>query len=95
MTHTASFHVANDGQSAPGRFRLADKGHVIVRPANSEFRTWRKSLFFRSNSTPGRGSEVPVPTKDPSKIKTDYIPRFGAIAAILARTVSIIVIAKR
>ena len=82
--------------SAAGGFnRVADKGAVSVRLANGEIRTRRRSLLSGSNPTPGPGSEVFVPSKDPNERKTDYVSLFGAIAQILASTVAIIVIAKR
>jgi protein involved in polysaccharide export with SLBB domain len=81
--------------SAAGGFnRVADKGAVSVRLANGEVRTRRGGLF-RGSPTPGPGSEVFVPSKDPNERKTDYVSLFGAIAQIVASTVAIIVIAKR
>jgi protein involved in polysaccharide export with SLBB domain len=81
--------------SAAGGFnRVADKGAVSVRLANGEVRT-RRGGFFSGSPTPGPGSEVFVPSKDPNERKTDYVSLFGAIAQILASTVAIIVIAKR
>jgi protein involved in polysaccharide export with SLBB domain len=82
--------------SAAGGFtRVAEKGQVSVRYANGETRTRRRSLLFGSNPTPGPGSEVYVPAKDPNAPRTDTVALFGAIAQILASTVAIIVIAKR
>jgi len=84
--------------SAAGGFaRRADKGHVSVRFANGEVRTKGSGfLFFRGSApSPGPGSEVFVPARDPSEAKTDFVALFGAIAQILASTVAIIVIAKR
>lgn len=81
--------------SAAGGFAYnADKKRVSVRFANGEVRTVRKSLFFSSTPTPGPGSEVLVPAKDPTE-KTDYVALFGAIAQIVASTVAIIVVVTR
>ncbi len=65
-----------------------------MRFANGEVRTRRGGLF-RVDPTPGPGSEVFVPAKDPSETKTDYVSLFGAIAQILASTVAIVVVATR
>ncbi|MGH7529357.1 MAG: SLBB domain-containing protein [Gemmatimonadales bacterium] len=82
--------------SAAGGFtRLADKGHVSVRFANGEVRTKSRFLFFSSSPTPGPGSEVVVPAKDPDEETTNYVALFGAIAQILASTVAIVVVAGR
>ena len=82
--------------SAAGGFsRVADKGAVSVRFANGEARTRSRFLFFRSDPSPGPGSEVFVPAEDPNARKTDKVALFGAIAQILASTVAIIVVATR
>jgi protein involved in polysaccharide export with SLBB domain len=82
--------------SAAGGFtQAAEKGQVSVHYANGEVRTRRRSLFFSSNPSPGPGSEVFVPAKDPNAPRTDKVALFGAIAQILASTVAIIVIAKK
>jgi protein involved in polysaccharide export with SLBB domain len=82
--------------SAAGGFsQRANKGAVSVRLANGEVRTRRKTLFITSNPTPGPGSEVFVPARDPSETKTDYVSLFGSIAQILASTIAIIVVARR
>src|SRR5881394_2162349 len=74
--------------SAAGGFtRLAEKGQVSVRYANGETRTKRRSFLFSSSPTPGPGSEVYIPAKDPNASKTDFVALFGAIAQILASTV--------
>src|SRR5882762_10277693 len=81
--------------SAAGGFtRSAEKKQVSVRYANGEVRTRRGGLFS-SSPTPGPGSEILVPFKDPNAPHTDTVALFGAIAQILASTVAIIVIAKR
>jgi protein involved in polysaccharide export with SLBB domain len=82
--------------SAAGGFnRVADRGAVSVRQANGEIRTRRRSLLFSSTPTPGPGSEVFVPFRDPNERKTDVVALVGAIAQILASTVAIIVVARR
>ncbi|MGH7673506.1 MAG: SLBB domain-containing protein [Gemmatimonadales bacterium] len=84
--------------SAAGGFsRLADKGLVSVRFANGEVRTKGGGFLFLGGGapSPGPGSEVFVPSKDPTEAKTDYVSLFGAIAQILASTVAIIVVVTR
>jgi len=82
--------------SAAGGFsQRANKGEVSVRLANGETRTRRRALFFSSNPTPGPGSEIFVPFRDPTQVKTDYVALFGSIAQILASTIAIIVVAKK
>jgi len=82
--------------SAAGGFtQRANKGGVSVRLANGETRSRRRTLFFSSNPTPGPGSEVFVPFKDPTEAKTDYVALFGAIAQIVASTIAIIVVVKK
>jgi protein involved in polysaccharide export with SLBB domain len=82
--------------SAAGGFnRVADKGAVSVRFANGEVRTRRRSLLGGSSPTPGPGSEVFVPAKDPAAPRTDYVSLVGAIAQIVASTVAIIVVVTR
>jgi protein involved in polysaccharide export with SLBB domain len=84
--------------SAAGGFnRLADKGAVSVRFANGEVRTKGAGFLFLGGGapSPGPGSEVFVPAKDPAAPRTDYVSLFGAIAQILASTVAIIVVARR
>jgi len=84
--------------SAAGGFnRVADKGAVSVRLANGEVRTkGGKFLFFGGGApSPGPGSEVFVPSRDPNEAKTDYVSLFGAIAQILASTIAIVVVVRR
>jgi hypothetical protein len=68
---------------------------VSVRLANGEVRTRHKTLFFRSDPSPGPGSEVLVPSRDPNETRTNLVALFGAVAQILASTVAIIVVATR
>ena len=82
--------------SAAGGFtRAAEKGQVSVHYANGEVRTRRRTLFFRSDPTPGPGAEVVIPAKDPNAPRTDTVALFGAIAQILASTIAIIVVVTR
>ena len=82
--------------SAAGGFsQKANKGGVSVQQANGETRTRRRTLFFSSNPTPGPGSRILVPFRDPQQAKTDYVSLFGAIAQILASSIAIIVISKK
>jgi len=82
--------------SAAGGFRQkANRGGVSVQLANGETRTRRRTLFFSSNPTPGPGSEIFVPFRDPTQAKTDYVALFGSIAQILASTIAIIVVARK
>jgi len=82
--------------SAAGGFsQKANRGGVSVQLANGETRTRRRTLFFSSNPTPGPGSEIFVPFRDPTQAKTDYVALFGSIAQILASTIAIIVVARK
>jgi len=72
----------------------AERGRVSVRYANGETRTRRGGLF-KSDPTPGPGSEVFVPAKDPNARKSDTVAMAGAIAQILASMVAIIVVVTR
>ncbi len=78
--------------SAAGGFKEgAVKGQVSVRFANGEIKTRNRGLFG-SDPTPGPGSEVNVPLRDPTLRKTDPVLLFGAIAQVLASVVTIIVV---
>src|SRR6266567_3345928 len=81
-------------EAAGGFAYTADKGRTSVRNADGEVETRHKFLFFRSDPTPGPGSEVTVPLKDTSN-PTNYAALIGAIAQILASTVAIIVVATK
>ncbi|HYT81909.1 MAG TPA: hypothetical protein VEK86_00560, partial [Gemmatimonadales bacterium] len=63
-----------------------------VRYANGQVRTRRRALFFKSDPSPGPGSEVFVPVRDTTQ-HTNYVQLFGSIAQIVASTVAIIVVA--
>jgi len=81
-------------EAAGGFAYTADKGRASVRYADGEVHTRHKFLFFRSDPSPGPGSEINVPLKDTSN-PTNYTALFGAIAQILASTVAIVVIATK
>ena len=81
--------------AAGGFTRAAEKGQVAVHYANGEVRTKHRTFIFRSSPTPGPGSEVVVPIKDPNAPRTDTVALFGAIAQILASTIAIIVVVTR
>src|SRR3989442_838551 len=80
--------------AAGGFAYTADKGRTSVRNADGEVETRHKFLFFRSDPTPGPGSEVTVPLRDTSN-PMNYAALLGAIAQILASTVAIIVVATK
>ncbi len=81
--------------NAAGGFTFrAQKGKVSVRYANGQVRTRRRALFFKSDPSPGPGSEVFVPVRDTTQ-HTNYVQLFGSIAQIVASTVAIIVVAGR
>jgi hypothetical protein len=78
--------------SAAGGFAYtADEGRTSVRYANGDVRTRHRTLIFRSDPTPGPGSEVIVPVRDLAR-RTDYVALVGAVAQIVASTVAIIVV---
>jgi hypothetical protein len=66
-----------------------------VRFANGEVRTRHHGLFGGGDPKPGPGSEVFVPSEDPTARKTDYVALFGAIAQILASALTIAVVATK
>lgn len=67
---------------------------MSVRFANGEVRTKSKFLFFSNAPSPGPGSEVLVPARNPNESKTDYVSLYRAIAQILASTIAIIVVSR-
>jgi len=80
--------------AAGGFAYTADKGRTSLRLASGEVKTRHKWLIFRSDPTPGPGSDVTVPPKDTSN-PTNHVQLVAAIAQILASTVAIIVVARR
>jgi protein involved in polysaccharide export with SLBB domain len=76
-------------QGAGGFTYRADKGKVSVKYANGEVRTRRHNILGTHDPRPGPGSEVFVPVKDSTE-KVNYVALFGAIAQIVASTVTII-----
>src|SRR5439155_17868507 len=67
--------------AAGGFAYTADKGRTSVRLAGGEVKARHKWLFFRSDPTPGPGSDVTVPLKDTSN-PTNYVGLIAAIAQI-------------
>jgi len=78
--------------AAGGLARYAVSGRVSVHYANGEVRTRHKVfVFFTSSPSPGPGSTVVVPARDPND-KTDFVALFGSIAQSLAGTLAIILV---
>ena len=80
--------------SAGGYRNDADRGRVAVRYANGLARTRSKFLFWSSYPTPGPGSVVSVPIKDPA----DRLDKRGLITdlvAILGSVTTVIVVLTR
>jgi polysaccharide export outer membrane protein len=69
----------------------ADKGRVSVRYANGEVRTRHKWLFFKSDPTPGPGSEVLVPPKNPNELHGNFLATFASTLQLLASSAAILV----
>jgi len=85
-----NYYLANAG----GYRSDADKGRVAVRFANGLARTRSKFLFWSSYPTPGPGSIVSVPAKDP----TDRFDTRGLIAdlvGVLGSITTVIVVLTR
>ncbi|HEX4627983.1 MAG TPA: SLBB domain-containing protein, partial [Gemmatimonadales bacterium] len=81
--------------SGAGGFAFnADKGRVSVRLANGEVRTRHRSLFSSGDPSPGPGSEIFVPVKEPGE-KTNTVALIGGVAQVLASLVAIVVVLKR
>ncbi len=76
-----------------GRYAVPDR--ISVHYANGEVRTVHRSwLFFSSSPTPGPGSTVIVPARDPND-RTDVVALFGSIAQTLASMMAIILVATK
>ena len=80
--------------NAGGLTHLADEGRISVRYANGSAAVKQKFLFFGSSPTPGPGSTVIVPEKDPDA-GVDFVALFGNVAQVLAAAVTVIVVATR
>ena len=74
---------------AGGLSYKADKGRISVQYANGEVRTRHRTILGTRDPRPGPGSEVFVPVKDTTE-RVNYVALFGAIAQIVASTVTII-----
>jgi protein involved in polysaccharide export with SLBB domain len=83
--------------AAGGYNQRADERHTSVRLANGEVATRSgKFLFFGGGvHDPDAGAEVNVPFKDPNAPHTDFVALFGAIAQVLASTVTLIFVATK
>ncbi len=82
--------------AAGGLSFKADGGRVSVRFANGEVSTRHRTLLiFRSDPSPGPGSEVLVPLRDSSQRSADPIAILGIVAQIIAATVTLVVVARR
>ena len=84
------YYVANAG----GYRSDADKGRVSVRYANGLARTRSKFLFWSSYPTPGPGSLVTVPAKDPTD-RFDTIGLITNLVGILGSLTTVIVVLTR
>ena len=76
-----------------GLAATADGSRASVRFANGEARTRHRWLIFRSEPTPGPGSEVFVPVKRSGE-GVNAIALMGGIAQIVSSVVAIIVVLK-
>jgi len=74
----------------------ADKGKVSVRYADGRVRTRHRSLvLFRSDPTPGPGSEVLVPVRDTLAKGTDVLSVLGTLSQVIAATATLIIVSRR
>jgi polysaccharide export outer membrane protein len=81
--------------AAGGLGRYAVSNRVSVRYANGRTRTRHKVfLFFSSSPTPGPGSTVLVPARDPND-RTDYVALIGSLAQTLASSLAILLVIMR
>ncbi len=81
-------------ENAGGLTNIADQGRIRVHYANGSAQVRRRFLFFGSSPTPGPGSTVTVPAKDPED-RVDIVRLFGTIAQMLGAAVTVIVVATR
>jgi polysaccharide biosynthesis/export protein len=82
--------------AAGGPSWRGDKGRVSVRYANGEVSTrHRILLLFRSDPTPGPGSEVLVPVKDTTARGPDALAVFGTLAQLITALATVIIVSKR
>jgi polysaccharide biosynthesis/export protein len=81
--------------AAGGPTYRADLGRVSVRYANGQVRTRRRSVLVRGDPTPGPGSEVLVPFRDPTAKALDPVTLLGVIAQLVGAAVTLVVVAKK
>jgi len=84
------YYISNAG----GYRSDADEGRVSVRYANGSARTRSKFLFFSSWPSPGPGSEVLVPTKDP-ELGTDWVALLGPLVSAIGSVTALIIAVTR
>jgi len=80
------YYIANAG----GYRNDADEGRVSVRYANGSARTRSTFLFFSSYPNPGPGSEVLVPSRDPS-IALQWIEILGPLVTAIGSVTALII----
>jgi len=80
--------------AAGGFTYKADESHLSVRYASGEVRSRRKWLFATRDPTPGPGSEVFVPDKEPGP-GTNWVTVAAGVTGILSSTVAILVLLKQ
>jgi protein involved in polysaccharide export with SLBB domain len=80
------YYIANAG----GYRNDADEGRVSVRYANGSARTRSRFLFISSYPTPGPGSEVLVPSRDPT-IALQWIEILGPLVAAVGSVTALII----
>jgi protein involved in polysaccharide export with SLBB domain len=82
--------------AAGGPTYKADDGRTSVRFASGKVRTrHRVLLFFHNDPTPGPGSEILVPLKDPSIKGIDPVVVIGVLAQLAAALVALVAVAKQ
>ena len=84
------YYISNAG----GYRNDADKGRTSVRFANGQAQTRSKFLFWSSYPTPGPGSVINVPAKDPAD-RVDTRGLISDIVAILGSVTTVIVVVTR
>lgn len=83
--------------AAGGYSQKADEKHASVRQANGEIATRSGHFLFFGGGVadPNPGAEITVPFKDPNAPHTDVVALFGAVAQVLASTLTIIFVATK
>ncbi len=81
--------------AAGGTGRYAVPSRISVHYANGEVRTVHRSfLFFSSSPTPGPGSTVVVPARDPND-KTDLVALFGNVAQTVVSLLTMVLVVSK